>query len=209
MHAIHKVEGNFPILQIIKSISKQVRLYKTIFELSLNERPCQLLRSMFLCHGQENTRNFSCPPLLSAPQAANSHSICKSTAGDAQHRTRQSFSLQRPAPMMFLKNILIDAPIRRNKSKRRSSGASAWRRFCFPGQVYLDVAEHLSWCMACTAARVHCRENIFSNWLQRVTVEKNEMNWCATLLRGQTLLKSLAYLQRIIHVRQLQTLFFI
>lgn len=151
------------------------------------------------------TLAFSCSPLLSA----NSHSLCKNTAGDAQHRTRQSFSLLRPAPMMFLKNILIDTAIRRDKSKRRSSRTSAWRGFCFPGQVYLDVAERLSWCMACTAARVHCRENIFCNWVQRVTEEKSEINWCASLLRGQKVLKSLAHLPRIMRVRQLQALFFI
>lgn len=166
MQAVHKEGRNFPILQIIKSISKQV----TVYELNLNKRPCQLLRS--ICFSALNKKThvtfaFSCFPLLSAPQAADSHSLCNNTAGDAQHRTRQSFSLPRPAPMMFLTNILIDAAIRRGKSERRSSGTSAWRGFCFPGQVYLDVAERLSWCMACTAARVHRCENIFCNWLQK------------------------------------------
>lgn len=142
-----KESSNFPILLIIKSISKQVRLYHTAYELYPNKRPCQLLR--FICFSALDKKThvtlavgFS--PLLSAPQAANSHSLCKNTAGDAQRRTRHSFSLLRPAPVMFLKNILIDAAIRRDKSKRRSSGSSARRGTCFPGQVYLDVAEGLS-----------------------------------------------------------------
>lgn len=87
------------------------------------------------------TPAFSCSPLLPAPPAANSPPLCNNTAGDAQRRTRQSISPLRPAPMMFLKNILIDAAIKRDKSKRRSSGASVWRVCYFPGQVYLDIAD--------------------------------------------------------------------
>lgn len=68
VQAIHKVGSNFPILQIIKSISKQVRLNHTVYELYLNKRPCQLLRPIcFLCLGQENTRNARLQ-LLSTPQ---------------------------------------------------------------------------------------------------------------------------------------------
>lgn len=146
------------------------------------------------------TLAFSCSPLLAAPQAANSHSLCNNTAGGAQRRTRQSFSPLRPAPMMFLKNILIDAAIKQDMSKRCSSGTSVWRVFDFPGQVYLDITERLSWFMTCIS-RVHCRENICCNWLQRVTEEKSEIKWCASLLRGQKVLKkSFAHLLQIMHV---------
>lgn len=200
VQAINKVWCNWPgILQIIKSISKQIGLYPTVYELHLNKCPCHLFRSISFSTLDKKTHvtlAFSCSPLLTAPQAANSHSLCNNTAGDAQRRTRQSISLLRPAPMMFLKNILIDAAIKRDKSQRRSSGASVWSAFYFPGQVYLDITERLSWCMAFISARVHCRENICSNWLQRVTEEMREIEWCTSLLRGQ---KSFAHLLQIVH----------
>lgn len=167
---------------------------------------------MLLWPGQENTRN-ACLQLLSTPHRSpgSQLSLCNNTAGGAQRRTRRSLSLLRPAPMMFLKNILIDMAIKRGKSRRRSSGTSVWRVFCFPGQVYLDVAERLSWCMACVSARVHCRENICCNRLQRVTEEKSEINSCASLLRGQKSAQEefSSFITNHACVWQLQTLFFI
>lgn len=186
--AINKVRCHWPgILHIIKSKFFLKVLYHTVYELHLNKHPCQLLRSICSSALDKKTHvtlAFSCSLLLAAPQAANSHSLCKNTAGGAQRRTRQSFSPLRPAPMMFLKNILIDAAIKQDKSKRCSSGTSVWRVFDFPGQVYLDITERLSWFMTCISARVHCRENICCNWLQRVTKEKSKIKWCASLLRG-------------------------
>lgn len=159
--------------------------------------PLSLVRIYtFLCFGQENTRNACLQLLLTAPPAANSHPLCNNTAGDARRRTRQSISPLRPAPMMFLKNILIDAAIKRDKSKRRSSGTSVWRVCYFPGQVYLDIAD-----VWLAFEPEFCRENICCNWLQRFAEEKSEIKWCASLLRGQKVLKkSLAHLLHIVLV---------
>lgn len=166
-------------------------LYHTVYELHLNKCPCHLFTSVRFSALDKRTHvtpAFSCSPLLTAPPAANSHSLCNNTAGDAQRRTRQSISPLRPAPMMFLKNILIDTAIKRDKSKRRSSGTSVWRVCYFPGQVYPDITD--VWL-------------VFEpeNWLQRFAEEKSEIKWCASLLRGQKVFKkSLAHLLHIVHV---------
>lgn len=165
MQAVHRVGGQFPLLQLIKPISKQVRLNHSVYELYLNKLLCQLLRSIRSSALDKKTQvspAFSCSS--AAAQAANSHSSCK------KHRRRRSAAdkteLLAPAspPVMFLKNILIDAAIRRGKSQRRSPGTSAEEDFASPGKFIstLPSACHDVW--LCAAARAHCREhNVFWN----------------------------------------------
>lgn len=107
---------------------------------------------------------------------------------------------------MFLKNILIDTAIKKDESKQRSSGTSVYseeRVICFPGRVYLENAERLSWYMACISAKEFTAKKIFGvidcsidhHW------EEQEMNWFPSLLEGNEVLRHiLAHLLQIMHV---------
>lgn len=170
VQAVHKVGGHFPLLQPIKSISKHVRCNQSVYELYLNKRPCQLFRSIDLCFSALDKKT----------QATLAFS-CSSAEGDAQHCRRCSApnktELLAPAspPMMFLKNILIDTAIRRDKSQRRSSGTSGEEDSASPGKFILTLLSVLSWCMACTAARAHCREK--KHLLEMTAVCHREKEW--------------------------------
>lgn len=107
---------------------------------------------------------------------------------------------------MFLKNILIDTAIKKDESKQHSSGTSVYseeRVICFPGRVYLENAERLSWYMAHISAKEFTAKKIFGvidcsidhYW------EEQEINWFPPLLEGHEVLRHiLAHLLQIMHV---------
>lgn len=96
-----------------------------------------------------------------------------------------------PACMVFLKNILIDTTIMRDKSKQSSPetcvrGESS---LCPQASLYWDCGLVIGdvWLIS-QPGRVHCKENIWECDMINCSVspwwERWKNNWCGSLLKG-------------------------